>query len=72
MIMYIFTQKYSDHIVWLYMLVMIIDIQMHANTGFTKVGGVAGCGEGVTYLTSPVHSTDIGLHLGKACYPCNS
>ena len=28
-----------------------------------------GCGEGVVYLASPWHLTDIGLLLGKACYP---
>ena len=33
--------------------------------------GVVGCGEGVTYPTSPGHPTDIGLQLGKACYPCS-
>ena len=27
--------------------------------------------EGVMYLTSPGHPTDIGLQLGKACYPCS-
>ena len=34
--------------------------------------GVVGCGEDVVYLTSPGRSTDIGLQLGKACYPCSS
>ena len=33
--------------------------------------GVVGCGEGVVYLASPGCPTDIGLQLGKACYPCN-
>ena len=33
--------------------------------------GVVGCGEGVMYLTSPGSPTDIGLQLGKACYPCS-
>ena len=32
--------------------------------------GVVGCGEGVVYLMSPVGLTEIGLQLGKACYPC--
>ena len=27
--------------------------------------------EGAVYLTSPGHPTDIGLQLGKACYPCS-
>ena len=29
-----------------------------------------GC-EGVVYLMSPGRSADIGLQLGKACYPCS-
>ena len=33
--------------------------------------GVAGWCEGVVYLTSPGRPTDIGLQLGKACYPCS-
>ena len=31
--------------------------------------GVVGCGEDVMYLTSLGHPTDIGLQLGRACYP---
>ena len=26
---------------------------------------------GAVYLTSPGRPTDIGLQLGKACYPCS-
>ena len=33
--------------------------------------GVVGYGEGVLYLSLPGHPTDIGLQLGKACYPCS-
>ena len=33
--------------------------------------GVVGWCEGAVYLTSPGHPTDIGLQLGKACYPCS-
>ena len=32
---------------------------------------VVGCGKGVVYLASLGRLTDIGLWLGKACYPCN-
>ena len=32
--------------------------------------GVIGCGEGVVYRASPGRPTDIGLQLGKTCYPC--
>ena len=34
-------------------------------------GRIVGCGEGGVYLTSPGRPTDIGLQLGKACYPCS-
>ena len=34
-------------------------------------GGVVGWCEGAVYLTSPGRPTDIGLQLGKACYPCS-
>ena len=33
--------------------------------------GVVGWCEGAAYLTSPGRPTDIGLQLGKACYPCS-
>ena len=36
---------------------------------FSEKGG--GWGEGVVYLTSPGRPTDIGLKLGKVCYPCS-
>ena len=34
-------------------------------------GGVIGWCKGVVYLTSLGRPIDIGLQLGKACYPCN-
>ena len=34
-------------------------------------GGVVGWCEGAVYLRSPGRPTDIGLQLGKACYPCS-
>ena len=33
--------------------------------------GVVGWCKGVVYLTSLGRPIDIGLQLGKACYPCN-
>ena len=33
--------------------------------------GVVGWCEGAVYLTSPGRPADIGLQLGKACYPCS-
>ena len=49
----------------------------HCNADITRalgskaaVGVVRWC-EGVVYLTSPERPTDIGLQLGKACYPCS-
>ena len=38
---------------------------------FQKKLGVVSSGEGVMYLTSLGRPTDIGLQLGKACYPCS-
>ena len=38
---------------------------------YLKYMGMVGCGERVVYLTSPGSPADIGLHLGKACYPCS-
>ena len=35
-----------------------------------RTKGMVGCGKGV-YLTSPGHPIEIGLQLGKACYPCS-
>ena len=37
-----------------------------------KCLGVVGWCEGVMYLMSPGRPTDIGLQLGKACYPLSS
>ena len=39
--------------------------------GVSQLQGVVGWCEGVVYLMSPGRSTDIGLQLGKACYPCS-
>ena len=45
------------------------------NTEFEGVShqhkGVVGWCEGAVYLTSLGRPTDIGLQLGKACYPCS-
>ena len=38
---------------------------------FFAAQGVVGWCEGAVYLTSPGRPTDIGLQLGKACYPCS-
>ena len=42
-------------------------------TGIVFIGntGVVGWCEGAVYLTSLGRPTDIGLQLGKACYPCS-
>ena len=36
-----------------------------------NIYGVVGWCEGVMYLMSPERPADIGLQLGKACYPCS-
>ena len=38
---------------------------------FVDQEGVVGWCEGAVYLTSLGRPTDIGLQLGKACYPCS-
>ena len=38
---------------------------------FAAGKGVVGWCEGAVYLTSLGRPTDIGLQLGKACYPCS-
>ena len=38
---------------------------------FKREAGLVEWCEGVVYLTSPGCSTDIGLQLGKASYPCS-
>ena len=38
---------------------------------FFRPPGVVGWCKGAVYLTSPGRPTDIGLQLGKACYPCS-
>ena len=43
----------------------LLDFTIETNTG------VVGWCEGAVYLTSPGRPTDIGLQLGKACYPCS-
>ena len=42
------------------------------NKGFSSnLKGVVGWCEGAVYPTSLGRPTDIGLQLGKACYPCS-
>ena len=43
----------------------------YLNSVYSLMLGVVGCGEGVMYLMSLGHPTDIGLQLGKACHPCS-
>ena len=48
-------------------------IEIYSAIGSSKnksCGGVVGWCEGAVYLTSLGRPTDIGLQLGKACYPC--
>ena len=41
------------------------------NICMSAVAGVVGWCKGAVYLTSPGRPADIGLQLGKACYPCS-
>ena len=52
--------------------VLVVPIKMGSNwMGNSILSGVVGSGNGVVYLTSPGRPTEIGLQLGKACYPCS-
>ena len=51
-----------------YYLISRIKIQVSQTQTF---GGMVGWCEGVLYLTAPGRPIDIGLQLGKACYPCS-
>ena len=42
-----------------------------AKSGGQGGGGGVGWCKGAVYLSSPGRPTDIGLQLGKACYPCS-
>ena len=46
-------------------------LQRCSQNSLWHTGGVVGWCEGAVYLTSPGRPTDIGLQLGKACYPCS-
>ena len=53
---------------WRKYFVIHIAYLMH---NFLEESGVVGLGKGVMYLTSLGCPADIGLQLGKACYPCS-
>ena len=48
-----------------------LNIQVKIFSYYNSPKGVVGCGEGDVYFTSPGRPTEIGLQLGKACYPCS-
>ena len=48
-----------------------LDAQLLRHVQVEIVQGVVGWCEGAVYLTSLGRPTDIGLQLGKACYPCS-
>ena len=52
---------------YLYLLEACVDFIQFS---FKTLGVVRWC-KGVVYLTSLRRPSDIGLHLGKACYPCS-
>ena len=57
-----------DRLVWIYTVChSVFDFRLKPIFG----SGVVGWCEGAVYLTSPGRPTDIGLQLGKACYPCS-
>ena len=57
--------------------IIIIQVSIHPISAsfllpnLSIFSGVVGWCEGAVYLTSLGRPTDIGLQLGKACYPCS-
>ena len=47
------------------------NLQNYSTNDLLYGKGVVGWCEGAVYLRSPGRPTDIGLQLGKACYPCS-
>ena len=60
--------SYSFVCKWINVGVLLICPQMDKCQSYQEVVGWC---EGVMYLMSPGRPTDIGLQLGKACYPCS-
>ena len=52
-------------------MIVLIPYYYQIIKAFLDDSGVVGWCEGVMYLMSPGRPTDIGLQLGKACYPCS-
>ena len=46
----------------------LLALYLHINKKSDDDDWVVGCCEGVVYLSSPGHSADNGLQLGKASY----
>ena len=73
------------HLIWVYTFcsglsvpilrgMTVIFIGQHSHWGTSNkhpYGGMVGWCEGVLYLTAPGRPINIGLQLGKACYPCS-
>ena len=66
-------QSIRENVLLVYELLdeFIVSIIIPVNAFSSIVLGVAGWCEGAVYLTSLGRPTDIGLQLGKACYPCS-
>ena len=65
--------KFASLFVWaIYIYIESIEVTCRSTVvKIVLIGGVVGWCEGAVYLTSLGRPTDIGLHLGKACYPCS-
>ena len=80
--LYLQVNQKSDYDMIIYMGILVIEAGFHSAVGimsdcrssgckFKSQLGVVGWCEGAVYLTSLGRPTDIGLQLGKACYPCS-
>ena len=51
---------------------IVNEMALNELVNLATLWGVVGWCEGAVYLTSLGRPTDIGLQLGKACYPCTN
>ena len=70
--LHVFSSWYDDvHVVCIQLIDDFCNFFLIVNRVIFHPMGVVGWCEGVMYLMSPGRPADIGLQLGKACYPCS-
>ena len=65
------SDEYTQHMLFFLYIYIYGEIRKQiTDSSYVSLGVVGWC-EGVMYLMSPGRPADIGLQLGKACYPCS-